>query len=70
MNIESVQSLIAGIALFVLGIRIIYDPHIYNYVYGHAFDFTGFNVPLGLAIAIGGILFLWSAFRGKPKQGK
>jgi hypothetical protein len=66
----SVQSLIAGFALFALGIRIIYDPHIHNYVHGYQFDFTGFNVPLGLAVATGGVLFLWWAFKGKPKQDK
>ena len=60
----------AGIALLILGIRILYDPHIYNFVYSHEFDFSGFNVPLGLAVAIGGIVFLWSAFGGKSKRDK
>lgn len=61
-------SFIAGIALLMLGIRILYDPHIYNYVYRYELDLTGFNIPLGIAIIAGGILFLWSTFKGKSNQ--
>ena len=63
-------SFVAGIALLILGIRILYNPHIYNYVYKYEFDLTGFNIPLGLAVVIGGILFLGSAFSGKSDHDK
>jgi H+/Cl- antiporter ClcA len=66
----SVQSFIAGIALFILGVRIVYNPHIYNYVYRYEFDFTDFNIPLGLTVAMCGIVLVWSACSRKSKRDK
>jgi len=62
------RSSIAGIALLILGIRIMYDPRIYNYVYRHEFDLSGFNIPLGIAIIVTGLLFLWWSFRGNSDK--
>lgn len=62
--------LIAGIALFLLGIRIVLNPKLYSIVYRYTWDLTGFNVPFGIAVAVAGTLLIWSAFTGKSKRGK
>ncbi len=67
---KSIQPLILGVALLLLGIRIILKPELYNPVYRITWDTTGFNIPLGLVIAVIGVLFIRSAFIRKSRPDK
>jgi hypothetical protein len=57
-----------GILLIIFGSLIIYQPAFYDRLYGIYFDFTGYNIPLGIFIIIVGIGFIWTSVRGKSRK--
>ena len=52
-----------GIVMISVGILICIDPIHYSHKFNRTFDFTGFNIPLGLAHIALGLGFVWSTFR-------
>jgi len=67
MNFE-IGPFIAGVFAFIEGVRIILNPEVYNWVYRYTWDLTGYNIPIGTAIAAAGAWLIWSAFKGKSKR--
>jgi len=51
-----------GCILIVWGICICFIPIYFSSRFGVTFNFTGFNIPLGLVIAALGAFIVWSTF--------
>lgn len=52
-------TLCLGVASIFLGIVIMVHPKFYHALSGQTIDVTGFNVPLGCALIVCGILILY-----------
>jgi uncharacterized membrane protein len=63
-------SIFLGFILIYLGIEILFDPRVYNPVYTYNFDFTGYNIPLGIFMIVVGIAFIWTTVKGKYRKTK
>jgi hypothetical protein len=50
---------LAGIAMVVAGIRIIYSPTYIEPVFGGLVDFNGYNLPFGIAFIVFGAYWIW-----------
>jgi hypothetical protein len=59
-----------GIVWGLFGILIIIDPKFYSWRYNYYFDFTGYNIPLGIFMIVVGGLFIWTSLRKKKKEGQ
>ncbi|MDA8326795.1 MAG: hypothetical protein M0033_11335 [Nitrospiraceae bacterium] len=57
-----------GASLIIFGIIIMIHPRFYDSAYETYFDFTGYNIPLGLFMVVLGILFIWTELRRKRKN--
>jgi hypothetical protein len=60
-----------GVVLIVLGVGIIIEPRYQHVTSGYYFDFTGYNIPLGIFIIGVGIFLLWTTLKinkGKTKE--
>jgi hypothetical protein len=58
-----------GIVLIILGGGIIIQPRYKHITSGYYFDFSGYNIPLGIFIIIVGILVLTTSYNKKiPKK--
>jgi len=56
--------------LIYFGTKTIFKPKYYNPLYGHEFDFTGYNIPFGIFIIIIGVYLSWITIRSKNKIKK
>jgi hypothetical protein len=56
-----------GTVLTVGGLFIILKPKFYNPIYRYStyFDFTGYNIPLGICMIVLGLACLWTTWKGK-----
>ena len=60
-----------GITLILMGIFIIIKPQFYHHIFEFQFDFTGYNIPLGIAMIVLGVAFIWTEVKNKlKKRGK
>ena len=57
-----------GLLLIYLGFEITLDPKVYNPIYDYHFDFTGYNIPLGIAMIILGVAFIWTEVKKKLRK--
>ena len=57
-----------GLLLIYLGIEISIDPKVYNPIYDFQFDFTGYNIPFGIAMIILGVAFIWTEVKNRLKK--
>jgi hypothetical protein len=55
---------VASILMIFLGIMIIFKPVFYSRMYARYIDLSGFNIPLGVAFVIVGVIIIWPR---KPK---
>jgi len=54
---------ILGFILIAWGITICFIPVYSSSRFNMTFNFTGFNIPLGLIIAVIGTFFVWSTYK-------
>ena len=47
--------------------NIVHDPKVYNPNIRYTWDFTGYNVPFGMALIAVGLCFMWSALFKSPR---
>ena len=59
-----------GISLIIFGALIIYNPVFYDRIYDYYFDLRGYNIPLGIAMIILGVAFIWTEIKNKLKKRK
>jgi hypothetical protein len=65
---EKIGPVLLGAILVVLGIGIIKKPRFYSYKFDYNFDFTGYNIPLGIFMIVIGGMFIWTSLRKKKKE--
>lgn len=71
MNMDKMGAILAGGVSVALGIKIILHPKWYSSVKAHQFDFTGYNIPFGIAWIIIGLVIIWiGAIKRKKPSGK
>jgi hypothetical protein len=56
---DRVGAFFAGIVAIAAGIRIIYSPRYIEPVFQAPVDFTGYNIPFGLALIVIGAYCIW-----------
>jgi len=56
-----------GIVLILLGIKIVFRPVFYDYIFETYFDLRGYNIPLGIAMIIIGVAFVWTEVKKLKK---
>jgi len=57
----------AGITIILTGIGIMFKPKYIEPVFGAPVDFSGYEIPFGLACIVIGVLCIWIAARPKQK---
>ena len=57
-----------GITLIIMGLLLICNPKFYHHIYEFYFDFTGYNIPLGIAMIILGVAFIWTEVKNRLKK--
>ncbi len=65
---RGIEFLFLGIVVILMGGRILYEPKFYSYKFQHDFDFTGYNIPLGIFMIVVGALFIWNFFKNKNEK--
>jgi hypothetical protein len=64
------MAIILGIILILLGIKVCYNPIFYDPLYQTTFDLRGYHIPLGIAMILSGIGFLWTSWTSRKKKQK
>lgn len=57
---DRIGSILAGIALLSLGAGIIIRPSFYDRILEYQFNFTDYNIPLGIFMMVVGVILLWT----------
>jgi hypothetical protein len=65
---DKVGPILAGVSLLLLGFGIIIHPTFYDRLLEFQFNFTGYNIPLGIFMIIVGVLLLWTTLRREKKS--
>ena len=65
---ERIMFILLGGSLFILGFAIVVNPRFYDFIYNYYFDFTGYNIPLGIFIIVVGILFIWTSLKKRKSK--
>lgn len=63
-------SLVFGVVLSLWGVFVILYPKFYDWRFRRYFDFTGYNVPLGIFVIIVGVLFILTSIGRKYRKGR
>lgn len=67
MNVGAFAS---GLAMIAAGVHIIYSPSYIEPVFGGLVDFTGYNIPFGLALIALGAYCVWIGLTVKRNSKK
>lgn len=67
-NNMDIGSFLCGLILMLCGISIIYKPRALDIVLRAWIDFTGLNVPIGLAFMILGAIEIWISLTPRPRK--
>ncbi len=65
---NTIGIIVFGLLLIYFGIEISIDPKVYSPIYDFQFDFTGYNIPLGIAMIVLGVAFIWTEVKKKLRK--
>jgi len=60
--------ILSGILLIIGGISVIVNPAFYHRIYQFYFDYTGYNIPLGIFMIGVGVLLLCTTLKEKKTK--
>ncbi len=63
------SDIILGIILILAGVKIMFHPR-FSDISGLNFDLTGYNMPLGIAMILIGMGFIWFSCKKKKRLSK
>jgi uncharacterized membrane protein HdeD (DUF308 family) len=67
---EQIVFLLLGILLVIGGGQILFDPTKNSFFYSFTFDYSGYNIPLGLFLIAVGLVCLYTSIVNLRKGGK
>ncbi len=59
MSFKKASAIFTGVLVIFWGGMTIHHPKWYSFVYHREFDLTGFNIPIGIALIISGVVIIW-----------
>jgi len=59
---------LCGFIFMLCGISIVYKPKALDIVFRAWIDFTGYNVPIGIAFLVLGVIEIWISLTPRPRR--
>jgi predicted phage tail protein len=66
--VDTILKLLFGVTCILLGAKVIRNPVFYNKQWGQLIDVSGFNIPLGCAFILFGIIFIYLELSSKKRK--
>lgn len=60
---DELFTVLIGLWLIIVGIKLFSNPKIYSSVYQYTWDTNGYNIPVGLVLIGFGLYLIWSTYK-------